>query len=394
VQFLIEFAQEDGEFNRILRSASQYPMVQGVVLDLDRFWLLAWQAQQRLGDAASRLSEFLIDWRFLLGRNPWFSGEEVRWQPQYYPRPVERADIDKWRPPHWDRYLDLLGIKGDGPPLVVKVCLRPRMSADERVPTVEELKDSGGRLRVEVHARSQAQLSSDPRKQYRPIPGGVSIGISAKDYGTLGVILKDANGKHFGLTCSHVVAQNSGVDQPAQVEGAGGSAIGQSVLATTLGTCTSTTPCNPWSGVTANEVDLSLIEIDSAAATSILEILDIGPLSGVVTRSSLSTGQAIEVMGRTTHYSSLQIGGLAVWYRFHRAGQYFCFKNLFEVESPYGSTGAIRAGDSGAPVCTADGSGTGWCGIVVGCDAFKGFAMYSESAQNWLSTNSYTLDVK
>jgi hypothetical protein len=137
-----------------------------------------------------------------------------------------------------------------------------------------------------------------------------------------------------------------------------------------------------------------LIEIDTAAITSILEVLDIGPLSSVVSRSALSTAQAIEVMGRTTRYSTLQIGGLAAWYRFHRGGQYFCFKNLFEVESPYGSAGAIRAGDSGAPVCTADGSGTGWCGMIVGCDAFKGFAMYSETIQSWLTTKGYTLQVK
>jgi hypothetical protein len=89
----------------------------------------------------------------------------------------------------------------------------------------------------------------------------------------------------------------------------------------------------------------------------------------------------------------LKVGGLATWYKFHRSGSYFCFKNLFEIESPYGTTNVIRAGDSGAPVCTAHDSGTGWCGLVVGCDTFRGFAIYSETADNWLRHNGYTLQV-
>jgi hypothetical protein len=390
VQFLIDFAQEDAEFLRILQRASDYPTVQGVVLDLDRTWLLAWQMYQRFGEASNRL---FPDWFFLMVTDlpPWLSGF---WPPQQYTRPIDRQDIEKWRPRYWNDYLHFMGLRENGLPLVVKVCLRPRIAVDEPVPTVANLMDSEGRLRVEVHARPQAQLAADPRKRHRPVLGGISIGISASDFGTLGVILTDTSGKKFGLTCSHVAAQNDDVEQPAQTDASGGSVIGKSLLATALSTCTAAIPCNPWSGVTANEIDLSLIEIDTAATTSVLEVLDIGPLSSVVARSALSTAQAVEVTGRTTHYSALQIGGLAVWYRFHRVGQYFCFKNLFEVESPYASTRAIRGGDSGAPVCTADGNGTGWCGMIVGCDAFKGFAMFSETIQSWLTTKGYSLQVK
>jgi hypothetical protein len=391
MQFLIEFAQEDSDFLQILRRATAYPIVQGVVLDLDRFWLLAWQVRQRMGDqSVSRLVEVWDVGGLRFGGPPEWLRELYR-TPQIYARPIERFDIDNWRPPHWDYYQRTLGVPEDAPPLVVRVCLRPRANSEE-IPTVEALA-AGKRLRVEIQPRSQARLSSNPRRRHRPIPGGVSIGALPTDFGTMGVILTDSQGNRFGLTCSHVAAQYATVDQPAQRDGSGGSMVGKSILATTLSTCTSTTPCNPWSGISANEVDLSLIDIDPASTPSILEVLDIGPLSGAVPRASLSTGQMVEVMGRTTRYSLLQIGGLATWYRFQRGASYFCFKNLFEVESPYGSTGAIRSGDSGAPVCTATSSGTGWSGIIVGCDTSKGYAIYSETAETWLRNNGYKLQV-
>jgi hypothetical protein len=397
VQFLINFANENQEFQDILKRSSSYDTVQGLVLDLDRYWLLTWQMRQRSGgatpDRISRLIEILADWPLLFGPDisPSYNPGGLNWQQSIYSRPIEQSDIDDWRPPQWDRYQRSFGGRGDGLPIVVKVCLRPSAKPGEKIPTADDLRDSKGRLRVEIQTRPQAQLSSNPRRHHRPLPGGVSIGTSAKDFGTLGVILTDHRGKYYGLTCSHVAQQGMNVDQPAQRDRSGPSPIGKSILATALSPCSQTAPCNPWAGVAAHELDLSLVEIDARSVTSILEVLDIGPLSSIVPRAGLSTGQAVEVMGRTTRYSVLQVGGLAAWYRFHSDGKYYCFKNLFEVQSPYGSTSAIRPGDSGGPVCTADQIGTGWCGMIVGCDKFNGYAMYSETAEGWLTQNGYSL---
>jgi hypothetical protein len=394
MEYLIDFSETDEEFRRINERASGYPIVQGVVLDLDRDWLRAWQIQEKFGNAfLLRWADFLEDWFFHgpmhRSRSPWLGILDFPESPAIYSRPVEWKDIQRWRPPNWRWHQRLFGLPEDALPLVVKVCLRPRITPEEAVPTIEELKGGNERLRVELAPRAQAELSASPRQQHRPVLGGISIGKSANDFGTLGVILKNSDDRYYALTCSHVAARNDSVDQPAQRDRKKTTPIGKSVVSTTLLPCTSTTPCNPWSGVASNLLDLSLIELDSVGAR--MEVLSIGGLSGIAPRSSLTTGQAVEVVGRTSGYNMLQIGGLAVWYRFMDANGYYCFRNMFEVESLYGCTRVIQKGDSGAPVCTPDSKGTAWCGMIVGCDAFKGFAIYSEPAMTWLGQQGYNL---
>ena len=79
---------------------------------------------------------------------------------------------------------------------------------------------------------------------------------------------------------------------------------------------------------------------------------------------------------------------------FHTMDRNTCFRNLFEVELPYGTAGVIQLGDFGAPVCTPDATGTAWAGLIVGCDAFKGYAMYSETIDDWLVNRGFRLHVK
>jgi hypothetical protein len=95
----------------------------------------------------------------------------------------------------------------------------------------------------------------------------------------------------------------------------------------------------------------------------------------------MSGGQTVEVMGRSSRYHALQLGDLHVWRSHEPNGQFYCYKNLFRVESPYGATDIIRGGDSGAPVCIASGTGKGLCGIIVASNAYGGFAMFGDSIE-------------
>src|SRR5215472_8777430 len=114
MQFLIDFAQDDSEFLGILERATSYPIVQGVVLDLDRFWLLAWQLREQMGEeSVSRLVEWWHMRRQFDGGLPWMLGEFYR-PPRIYVRPIERKDIDNWRPPNWDYYQRFIGAPKDG----------------------------------------------------------------------------------------------------------------------------------------------------------------------------------------------------------------------------------------------------------------------------------------
>lgn len=378
MQYLIDFAENDPWVRRILEITMKYKTVQGVVVDLDRNWVRAWMIKTRWGESALR------SWMTWLDEPPGFR------LPGLLPRPLQHSDIENWRPLNWDHYQDCFGVKKDGPPWVVRVCLRPTISPDEPTPSIEELRDPEGRIRVELETRSIARLASNPRRNYRPIQGGISIGLGSADYGTLGLTLHDGTGRFYALTCCHVAPKGASVIQPAPCDGKG-ALIGNSIVATTLTPCAPDTACNPWSGAVGHELDLALIEIVDPSVGTMLEVLDIGPLTGVTRRAAMSTGQPVEVMGRTTEFSALQIGGLAAWYRLGSGKQTFCFKNLFEVESPYGRIPAIKSGDSGAAVCTAGANGKDWCGTIVGGDMYKGFALYAETAKAWLDNNVKTL---
>lgn len=395
MQFLIDFAAEDREFQEILRRASEFDTVQGVVLDVDRYWLGLWLLRERWGE--ERLDRWFSGYLEAI-HQPWRDfGSEWSWglpkEPSIFHRPLGAADVHNWRPLNWEYRLSRFGLPKEGLPLVVKVCLRPQASSEDRFPKLEQLQEDGGRLQVELETRSRARLSSDPRRAHVPLPGGVSIGVGATDYGTLGVVLTDGAGVYYGLTCSHVAGLGAQVVQPSIRDATSAIVIGRTVAATALTACPPGTKCNPWSGATPNEIDASLIQIDTNRVGVILEVLDIGPLTGVMPRASISTSQSVEVMGRTSKLNALQIGGLAAWYTFVHDGSAYCFRNLFEVESPYGTAGIIKLGDSGAPVCTPDDVGMAWAGMIVGCDAYKGYAMYGETVDKWTAGQGYALRV-
>lgn len=388
MQFLIDFAAENREFSNLIERSLQFPAVQGVVLDIDRFWLRAW-IERQVGSSSWIDDYFYFD-RF--GQFPAL-GNPFRFGGLVWPTPLTLTDVEKWKPDAWKWWLDRRGLGNEKSPIIAKVCLRPSASPEERIPNIAELAGEGMNLQVEIETRPRAVLSANPRKAYSPVLGGVSVGVGPTDYGTLGVTLKDTHGRLFALTCAHVAAQGSHVTQPARRDLPGAGILGPSILATQLTGSPPGTLCNPWSGATAHEIDAALIELSPTATTALLEVLDVGPLSGVLARASLSPRQTLEVMGRTSGFNSMQVGGLAAWYSFSHGGRDYCFKNLFEVESPYGAAGVIKLGDSGGPVCSPDGNGMAWAGLIAGRDAFKGYAMYSETVEQWLSSAGYNLAV-
>ncbi len=392
MQFLIDFAAEDKPFQELVARASEFRTVQGVVLDIDRTWLRAWLRSQ--GWAGRQAGAPMDSWlRWLGGVLPPGRPAELPGGPQVFFRPLEFGDVAGWRPSGWGQGGS---VDGDGErrwPLVAKVCLRPAAGPDERTPALEALRPEGAVFRTEIETRSRAQLASNPRKAYSPLTGGVSIGIGAKDYGTLGVVLTDEAGDRHALTCAHVAPTSSWVNQPSQRDLASAGVVGQSIWSTALVECPAG-QCNPWSGHTPNDVDISLIALNAMHPQPLLEVLDVGPLSGVLNRAQLSTSQSVEVMGRTSGYNALQIGALAAWYNLTFDGKDYCFRNLFEVESPYGVAGVIKLGDSGAPVCADGATGPAWAGMVIGRDAFKGYALYSQTIMDTLSANGYVLTVQ
>lgn len=394
MDFLINFAAENAEIREIDERARGLPGVQGLVLDIDPFWLSTWQLTLRFGrEAVSRWLRDRYDWPFPFRPRFWPDFDTPRPQPFHYPRPLTIADLENWRPYGWENYCSRHGVSEDALPLVVRVCLSPQGEEDARLPDVSTFERKERRLRVEIETRPIARLAGNPRKLQNPIIGGISAGVSGStsSTGTLGVILTAHDGKRYGLTCSHVVGDGQAVQHPAAKDSSSAVGIGQSVLSTALTPCDDAADCNAFATTPGHELDLSLIELNANSVTSALEVLDIGPVATVAKRASISTGQVVEVMGRTTKYSRLQVGPVTIWYKLKIDDNHYCFRNLFEVLSPYVGMPSIKLGDSGAAVCVASDAGTAWAGIIVGSDGDRGFALYSETAQMWLKAQGFDL---
>ncbi len=399
MQYLIDIAEDDLDIRELSKRVENYPSVQGLVLDLDPFWLASWALTQYHGRIVAErllypyLHSFLPHAGPLVRLGP--PNAVLSLLPRFviYPRPIHANDLTFFKPPLWQEYQKSCNFPSNSEmsPVIIRVFLRPP-NANEQTPPIESLQTS--RYRVVLEVRRQATLSSNPRRKVSPIVGGVSVGkTGCREYGTLSIVVADDTGKRYGITCSHVADQHGvGVVQPSLQDSRRAVVFGRRIDGNSLQPCQENSHCNPWASITnINLEDIALIEIDNAKSTVQSEVLDVGRLNGVVSRSLMSTGQSVDVMGRTSKHNVLNLGGVAAWFRLSHRGSFYCFKHLFQVQSPYGIAGTIKSGDSGAPVCTPSGPGTGWCGMIVGDDGVSGFAMYSETIRDWWRAHGYSL---
>jgi hypothetical protein len=391
MQFLLDFTERDEEFRLVSRRAAEYRTVQGVFLEIDPDWLNGWRTMQhfRMRRLLDRRFLRLLGWR----GGPFGIGTILRrLGPWDFPNPPTEKDIMRWRPPNWTIRHPSRSFREDLLPLIVRVRLRPIKEPDEAVPSVERLQEGINRLRVVIETTPQAFLCANPRRMCRPVVGGISIGISAGDFATLGAILKSENGESYAITCSHVAPAGSDVVQPSRHDSRKVQEVGKTVLSEQLIACLETDNCNEESATVANEIDASIVKLDPRCASA-CEVLEIGALNGVVKRAAISMGQSVHVMGRTSKHHLMQLGPVGSWVRLEHNGNLYCYKKVFLVASPFGKTGVIMGGDSGAPVCRPTKNGTGWCGMIIGSNIYNGYATFAQSNQEWWIRNGLRLSV-
>ncbi|MFL5386285.1 MAG: hypothetical protein ACJ8GN_27525 [Longimicrobiaceae bacterium] len=375
MDYLRSFAEEYG-LSEIVRPLAERPEVQGVILTLDDWWLNAWRLNE--SGQTNEWYRWFREWRrWGPGAFPFMIGSEIGMNDQSW-IPLRPPDLN-WRPPFWDDLCRMLGRVEETPPVRLIVCLRPPANGENVV--IPELPRS--RLPVIFEGRPLARLSANPRAATRPIVGGLSIGAGARAYGTLGGIVEDISGVRYGMTCAHVLPPQTPVEQPAQHDDAHASAIGTSAKSIDLQPCPGPGPCNAYtSSPHISLVDTRLVELESGVAAD-LEILSIGPLAGVVAKNTMTPGQEITFVGRTSSHRIAEVGGLALFYRLRMNGQTYCFNDLFEVRwrsfirACLGPV--VQAGDSGAWVCAETSQGPGWCGQVIGEDRRVGYAAFAEN---------------
>lgn len=403
MDYLIRFVERNEQVRSAINRATEYSSVQGVVLEIDPIWLKLWRLKETFGeDVVQRISRLyfrpydfrlygLIEFPLILDSVSLldqYTENSRYWIPR---RPLDEESLT-WRPRYLDIYYRTIwGQDIPELPLILKICLYSTLS--EELTQVPDFETVG--IPIIYETRPPAVLSANPKKSHRPILGGVSIGVGQND-GTLGGILKCSKpGKYYGLTCAHVTGNgNSNVEQPAKVDGTP-SRIGNVSYFSTLKPSTSNI-CNPYVQSNLNEVDAALIEIDSSIQSQ-LKILQIGQVTGITPKARLTPGQAVELTGKTSGHRTLEIGGLGACYKFQDHNNTYCFRNLIELRYPSGVipsiSSPIQGGDSGAWVCIPSGQGYEWCGMVIGEDRRRGYAIFSEAIEDWWKNQGLTLTV-
>lgn len=381
MEVLVNLGEEDEEIQRITRAAMENPSVQGVILDIDPYWLTRWNYVRRFGEKEFHRMPERNQFRFF--RRGVFDDFSENAFPVL---PLHRNNL-KERPPDWASYAGEVGFDPEKSPVRVTICLRP---GAVEVPRLES-----GSYQILYETRPIAALSAGPKTYRRPLLGGLSAGVGSKVCGTIGGIVKDqqAQSQKYGMTCAHVMRSGT-VHQPAKVDSKKAAAIGtvsaHSNLQLPVGVCT------PVSVTGLNTVDVALIEIDPSTSAD-LEILDIGPLTGVTPIASIGQGQLLEFTGRSSGNRSLRIGGLGVIYKLRWNGRDYCFKNVIQLNWPrfYQLLGGrpVARGDSGAWICNPNESGFGWCGMIIGEDRLHGYAIYAETIEDWWKQQGLSLTI-
>ncbi len=370
MDYLKRFAEEY-DLEKIISLVAERPNVQGAILTLDDFWLTAWKYEE--SGRPEDLERLFWSWhQWGAGLYPFSVIFSPPWIPQ---RPPDLS----WRPPHWRKYCHIAGRDEDMLPVRLIVCLRPPTSGEDvGVPDLPR-----SRLPVSFEVRPIARLATNHRRKVRPVVGGISVGTGPRVYGTLGGIVKDKTGLRYGMTCAHVFPSATSVEQPAPYDDAQATTIGTSTTSIVLQHCPGTGQCNPYTqSQHITSIDTTLVEFNTDIAAD-LEILSIGPLTGVVAKNSMSPGQEITFVGRTSGNRIAEVGGLGIFYRLKMNGQTYCFRDLFEIRwrsfirTFFGPV--VQAGDSGAWVCAETDQGPAWCGQIIGEDRRVGYAAFAEN---------------
>ena len=382
---LFDFAERE-DFSQFLEQVMKNPAVQGVTVDVDRTWL-------RLARAKDRFPPRVFDsWsNLILDSMPypyWGSGvfESLSGELGRVIQGLPEAPLDwKWLPNWWENYCRAMGRPKTHSPIVVRVCMLPSSTEQQRVSTEQWA------FPVVIERRSQAKLCSTKIKT-SPLVGGLSIGVQGIASGTLGGIVADQKKVRYALTCAHLAKKGDSIEQPARTDDKSAQEIGCVIADSQLRASTISTPCHPKNPLSRlNGMDAALVQLNDKVPAN-LEILTLGKLTRVLPEMDINPGDSICFVGKESgpRKRELVVGGLNVVFRFSDDGvNFFSFANTFQVEWPSAAVTPrrrvpVERGDSGAWLCAPDGHLHAWVGVAIGSHRDIGYALFAEGVMEWV----------
>lgn len=364
---------ENQYVQRIISACRESPAVQGILLQIDPLWMLAWRIgesvdptdpQQGFEEALKRGNQSLFSLIHYFSLT-----SDYRLTPWRPFRAITEKDLS-WRPSDWP----VAGFYAQWP-AIMRICLYPGRGEPPL------FRGDGFQIRYEV--RPIAEVYASPKDQHRPLLGGVSVGVNSTDAGTMGGILVDRKGNYFGVTCGHVVGSVLSVEQPARIDRTG----------TLIGKVDAVQVPAPFPSharkVSADQqkyaakVDAALIEIDSGISAE-LKVLKMGRVTDFVAIDDIEQDEELQMTGRTSDWQKIQRSSVSPFYNVTNktTGDEYCYENALIFREPSGAA-AAQAGDSGAWICKEVGSVYHWAGMIVGGDKQLGIAIAAAELKTW-----------
>lgn len=404
MQFFLDFIRENERLNRLFNIVSETAGHQGTVIRFSDNFFSIYEMQKRY---PPKIFEDIIYRYFDFHRH--FFREFPNGM--FFQFPFQSDS--EYSIPNISSFHDFERFKKSLPSIFKEFNFRPleviiSVFNDAKIELFEEMiyqyrDDENFRVLIERRGRNSFLNS---QKVHNPLIGGVSISTNNENtFGTLGGFLKDKKGNVYGLTCAHVASSNNqSVFQPAKYDSSKSRKIGKVLFASDLNFCSFQSPCSPESS--KGNMDVTLIQIETSENCE-FGIHELGKVNKLKEFKDINQGMKVDFNGRTTNErKQLTIGGLCVSYKIayeqDSISQYACFTNLIELRSipfkilgtnHYVSDSPVRAGDSGAWICSNDSEGYSWCGMLISGDVDRGYFLSSEHIIKWLDKSGYSFDI-
>ncbi len=362
----------------ILSTLISANVVQGAVLEVDRYWFDYYTQRY--------------------ARRTW--EDDLYEEALFYLYNPREWDFNL-RPPGWDRHMKVMGYPEGSGPLIVRVILYPPTEHKDNVPLTDgnsfPRSFAGSPLIYETRPVLEAlsllervrhvftgisPFSSDVDGQHSPAVISVGKSVPKPTAGTLGGFLRcPVTNKRYLVSCAHVLGDNNTlVYTPGPYENRGMDEIGIVQLSQIPPLQGPGQPCNQWAMPNGASLDVA-----------VAEILPGGPLSEHFTDQprwvtlrlacSMTPNDRVSFTGKVSGRVSAYLGGCTIWHSINFADGPRCFTGLFEIVAPRGARRPLaKKGDSGAWIEDFPADPACWNGMLVSAvpDGDRAYCCFAE----------------
>ena len=375
---LIRVAEQmRGEVHGLLRKSMDMELVQGAVLEIDRYWY-EWAVFTQLGHYDGLWpqpeAQELFAWLSL------------------------RRDLPKWdfdkRPEDWEYHCSVTGYGEGSSPLIVRVILKAQSPGLTKL-RIGDLPGSHRNHTVLYEARPPLvaanalhRFAAALLQSAKEEPRSLSVGRSEpRTSGTLGGFLHNPlTGTKYLVSCAHVFGPPEAyVYTPGPHEHRDSAPIGEVRFSEIPPLKRSEEDCNLFAAPNAGRLDVSVAEWIPNASEAASRMVPVSAASVLRAAAKISPYQRVAFVGKESGRVEAQVGATTLWHEIEYpefgegpAGTR-CFGSLFELTDFYGDRRHIGVqGDSGAWIYDDQGGLRCWSGMLIAVQGRRSYCCYAQ----------------